>query len=73
MAEKPTYDELEQRVKELEKTELKRQIALDALRESEERYRLLVTSYDHPLTVYDSDGIIFLMNTVGARESRLVA
>ena len=35
MAEKPTYEELEQRVLELEKTELERKIAVDALRESE--------------------------------------
>ena len=41
MAKKPTYEELEQRVKELEKEALKRGQAGKELRESEERYRLL--------------------------------
>ena len=41
MAKKPTYEELEQRVKELEKEALKRRQAGKELRESEERYRLL--------------------------------
>ncbi len=39
MAGKPTYEELEQRVKELEKADAKREQAEEALRESEERFR----------------------------------
>jgi len=39
MTEKPTYEELEQRIKELEKEGGKRKAAEEALRESEERFR----------------------------------
>lgn len=38
---KPTYEELEQRVRDLEKTEIKRKQAECALRESEEKFRKL--------------------------------
>ncbi len=41
MSEKPTYEELARRVRELEKTERECIDALNGLRESEERYRLL--------------------------------
>jgi len=41
MAKKPTYKELEQRVKELDEEAVKRKQAEEALRESEERFRLL--------------------------------
>jgi PAS domain S-box-containing protein len=39
MAEKPTYEELEQRVKQLEQAEFKRKKAEKALQESEDQYR----------------------------------
>ncbi len=39
MAEKPTYEELEQRIQELEQTESELKQAEEALRESEEKYR----------------------------------
>ena len=41
MTKKPTYEELEQRVKELENEALERKPAEEALRESEQRYRSL--------------------------------
>ncbi len=44
MSEKPTYEELEQRVKELEKESAKLKRAERALQESEEKYRLLVNN-----------------------------
>ena len=43
MSEKPTYEELEQRVRELEQTEPERERAVDALRESEIKFR---TAFD---------------------------
>ena len=41
MSEKPTYEELEQRVKKLEKVAVERKKVEEALRESEKRYRAL--------------------------------
>ena len=49
MSIKPSYEELEQRVKELEKESAMRRQAEDSLRESEERYRLVVE--------HSSDGV----------------
>ena len=47
MAEKPTYEALEQRIKELEKDAAKHKKTEDALRESEEKLRVLFeNSYD---------------------------
>ena len=42
MAKKLTYEELEQRVQELEREVLERQRVEKALQESEERFRLLL-------------------------------
>jgi len=58
MANKPTYEELEQRVKELKKEAYKRKLSEEALRESEERYRIAV---DH-----SNDGFAF------SKEGRLL-
>ena len=60
MAENPTYEELEQRFLELEKAELERKIAVDALRESESSYLELFVSNPHPMWVYDLESLTFL-------------
>jgi len=62
MADKPTYEELEQRIKQLEKAESKRKKAEKALRESEERYRSLVENINLGVTMIDSDHNIVMMN-----------
>ena len=50
MSKKPTYEELEQRVKELEKAESERKQVEEVLKASEEQYRLLVKNL--PSIVY---------------------
>ncbi len=45
MSEKPTYEELEQRIQELEQAEFKRKRAEKALMESENRYRSFVKNF----------------------------
>ena len=52
MAKKPTYEELEQRVKELEKEVAKRKQAEDAPRESEEKYKTLTLTNNLNVGVY---------------------
>ncbi len=44
MAKKPTYEELKERVKELEKEVSKRKRAQEGLRESEERLKTVVNN-----------------------------
>jgi len=61
MAFKPTYEELEQRVRELERAALERQRAEAALRESEEKYRLVVENADECVVVAQ-DGMLKLVN-----------
>ena len=55
MAKKPTYEELEQRIKELKKEVLGRKRAEKELRESEERYRSLVESTEDSIYLVDRE------------------
>jgi PAS domain S-box-containing protein len=55
MAEKPTYKELEQRVKELEKTVLKFKLAEEALIESEKLFRLIVENVTDVIWIVDME------------------
>lgn len=64
MPEKPTYKELEQRVLELEKSDLKRKKAEDALRESEERFRRFFMNAPLPYQSLDENGNIIEVNSI---------
>ena len=62
MGRKPTYEELEQRVKELEKEAAERKLPQEALRESEKKYSTLVE--DSLTGIYiDQDKKIVFANT----------
>lgn len=63
MSEKPTYEELEQRIQELQQAEFKRERADGALKESEERFRLAFhTSPDSINLNRASDGMYIDIN-----------
>jgi PAS domain S-box-containing protein len=62
MSKKPTYEELEQRNKELEKEAFKRRQAEEALRESERGYRILVETIPHGIQEIDTSGVITFAN-----------
>ena len=63
MPDKPTYEELEQRVLELEKSDLKRKKAEDALRESEERFRRFFMNAPLPYQSLDENGNFIEVNS----------
>jgi len=67
MAQRPTYQQLEDRVGELEQQGAQRKRVEAELRESEEKYRLLIDNYGNPITVFDNDGILRLINITGAK------
>ncbi|MFH1950881.1 MAG: PAS domain S-box protein [Pseudomonadota bacterium] len=55
MVKKPTYEELERKVQELEKQGEKFKIAEDSLRQSEERFRSIVESTTDCILVWDRE------------------
>ncbi len=64
MVNKPSYEEMEQRVKELEKESIRRKKAEEALRESEERYRdLYEIAPNAYFSISAEDGSILRCNT----------
>ncbi len=62
MVKKPTYEELEQRVKELEKDSIVHRQIEEALRESEERFRTLIEQSPIAIQVMTPDGRIVQVN-----------
>ena len=60
MVKKPTYEELELRVNELEIETEKRKQAEEALRESEEKYRLIFDSSDEGIIIIQDSNAVFL-------------
>jgi len=55
MTNKPTYEELEQRVKELEQEEAERKQAEEALQESKERFRAIFETAQDSIFIKDRD------------------
>ncbi len=66
MAKKPTYEELEQTVKRLEKEAVRREQAEEALRESQARYRQLWDDAPVAYHTLDARGIILHVNQTEA-------
>lgn len=62
MAKKPTYEELEQRVKKLEMEAVERKRAEEALRENEERYRTILDSIEEAYFEVDIRGNFTFFN-----------
>jgi PAS domain S-box-containing protein len=67
MARKPTYEELEQRIKELSKEAAERKKAEAALRESEERYRTLFDIVSDFIYTHDLKGHFLTVNRGAAQ------
>ena len=66
MSIKPTYEELEQRIKELESSEAEYKRNEEMLRHREERFRVLIENIDIGITMIDPDhNIIFANSAVG--------
>ncbi len=66
MTDKPTYEELEQRVRELENAQTERKRAEKALRESEFQKALILNSTSELVGYYDKDLRIIWVNTAAA-------
>ncbi|MCM2284073.1 MAG: PAS domain S-box protein [Desulfobacula sp.] len=60
MAEKPTYEELERRIQEFQKTEFELKQIKGVLLESEERYRSLIHFSPLPFLVTQEEKIVFV-------------
>jgi len=58
MANKPTYEELEQRVKELGQAEFRRKQAEEVLRENEEKIQAILDASPDVIHLIDINGIL---------------
>ncbi len=63
MTKKPTYEELEQRVKELEKEAAMRKCAEEALKETEDLYRTIFECTGTATIISDEDMTILMVNS----------
>jgi PAS domain S-box-containing protein len=62
MTDKPTYEELEERVKDLEREAVERKRAEEALRKSERRYRRLLDFVPFPVALFNLDRTVSYLN-----------
>lgn len=67
MSEKPTYEELEQRIKKLEKESFGRKRAEKALDESEEKYRAILETMEEGYFEVDLAGNVTFINESGCK------
>lgn len=77
MSGRPSYEELERRVRELEKEALTRKLTNDVLRKSEERYRMIFNYSPLGIVHFDCDGLIQdcnerFLEIAGAPRERLI-
>ena len=71
MSGKPTYEELEQRIKQLEKAESDRKQAEKALRKSEEKNRTLLENIPQKIFFKDTDSIYVSCNQHYAKDLKI--
>jgi len=62
MAEKPTYDELEQRVRKLERSEFERKRAENALQKTESELRAILDATPETIVLIDREGTVLSAN-----------
>ena len=62
MANKPTYEVLEKRVRELEKAESGRKRAEEVLRESEENYKLIIENQTDMIVKFNAEGQLLFIS-----------
>ena len=63
MSDKPTYEELEQRVRELEQAESEHKKTENKLKESEKRYRSFCEQSNDAIIIHDLNGQIIAANS----------
>jgi PAS domain S-box-containing protein len=77
VSRKPSYEELERKVQELEKEALTRKQTDEVLRKSEERYRMIFNYSPLGIVHFDCDGLVIdcnerFLEIVGAARERLI-